>query len=777
MIIEQLLNGPHGIEHFKKMDFVCYTGGPLSQSAGDKLKGIVDLCQYYGSTETSNIQQLLPARENWAYMEWHPVCNIEMQPFNVEEATFEMVQFLDSSTRGHSLLNHNFPGLREWRTKDLTKRHPKNDKLWKFSGRVNDTVVLSDGHKFDPITAEAMIQDHPLVSGAVIIGQGRAQAALLLELKNHDNDSVSVIDLIMPIVEQANSRLPGQGRIFRSKILIASRDKPFHRTDKGTIIRKVTEKDFITEIERLYEEGDWTTKAQPPSWQIFEEEALRRLLQAIVLQCSPNIAISEQDDFFRRGLDSLKIVEMVRTIRASLRYRLQPAGISKLSSRMVYENSSIKKLASAISKLLNQDDSTDSERSTSQGNPDRVTAMGTMVANYTRGLDQLHNVLKQSTGRTTDIQISLTGSTGSLGSHLLRMFIEDSRIQKIWCLDRSEDAREKHHKDRNISETDDSRVVFTRMDFNEPHLGLSKATMSDLVANVDIIVHNAWKVDFNQALVSFEDHIRGTRSILDWAIQSPRKPRIIFISSMSSVANWPDVDGQALVPEAPSVDYSVASRMGYGESKLVAEAILSAASECTGIPVSILRVGQTAGSTVPTDTAWPAREWLPSLVKTSKTLGMIPDGLPEIDWIPIDALVKIIGEIIDADSDGRDARVYNLVNPKPVPWGSILSTIREYCGHDSRITPLAALLEELEKTDMDTLSQLELASKPALKVLPILRELVNYKTTRRYSTLQGIQASHSLRELQPVNQTWLQIWLEQWKCAGGEASIAAAHFV
>lgn len=32
--------------------------------------------------------------------------------------------------------------------------------------------------------------------------------------------------------------------------------------------------------------------------------------------------------------------------------------------------------------------------------------------------------------------------------------------------------------------------------------------MSDLVANVDMIVHNAWKVNFNQALVSYEDHIR-----------------------------------------------------------------------------------------------------------------------------------------------------------------------------------------------------------------------------------------------------------------------------
>ena len=67
--VEQLLEEPQSLSKCQKMDFVCYAGGPLSQSAGDSLKDAVDLCQYYGATESSNIQQLLPSRENWAYME------------------------------------------------------------------------------------------------------------------------------------------------------------------------------------------------------------------------------------------------------------------------------------------------------------------------------------------------------------------------------------------------------------------------------------------------------------------------------------------------------------------------------------------------------------------------------------------------------------------------------------------------------------------------------------------------------------------------------------
>ena len=72
--------------------------GPLSQSAGNSLKDTINLCQYYGATESSNIPQLLPSRENWAHMEWHPACNIEMQPRDLQEGAYEMLYFLDNST-------------------------------------------------------------------------------------------------------------------------------------------------------------------------------------------------------------------------------------------------------------------------------------------------------------------------------------------------------------------------------------------------------------------------------------------------------------------------------------------------------------------------------------------------------------------------------------------------------------------------------------------------------------------------------------------------------
>ena len=501
-----------------------------------------------------------------------------------------------------------------------------------------------------------------------------------------------------------------------------------------------------------------------PIWQKFEEEALRRLLHTIVSQCLPNIQISEQDDFFLCGLDSVKTVEIVQAARAGLRQRLKPSDVSKVSSRMVYENPSIEKLARAISNLLNQDGSSDSGQLTGEQALDRVNAMTMMVEKYTRGLDQAQDEPKGPIERP-ELQIALTGSTGSPGSQLLRTFMEDSKIKKIWCLNRSENAQKKVQQDPMTSNMDHSQVTHIKINIGQAHLGLAEASMAELIENVDIIVHNAWKVDFNQTLASFEDHIRGTRSILDWSIKSPRRPRVVFISSVSSVANWPQIYSQQLVPEAPLLNYEIASYVGYGESKFVAEKILGISNLRAGVPVSILQVGQIAGSTVPADAAWPVQEWLPSLVKTSKSLGAIPEGLPEIDWIPINKVAKIIKEIIDANSNNKDVKVYDLVNPRTIPWNSILDTLRRHCGEKSRVVPLATWLEILESMDVDTLDERELASKPAIKVLPMLRELMDAETATKYSTMRGLEVSRTMKGLSPVNQTWLHNWLHDWDSA------------
>lgn len=81
------------------------------------------------------------------------------------------------------------------------------------------------------------------------------------------------------------------------------------------------------------------------------------------------------------------------------------------------------------------------------------------------------------------------------------------------------------------------------------------------------------------------------------------------------------------------------------QSKNVAEQILNIANEKSGVPVSIVRVGQIAGP-LEVKGIWNEEEWLPALIKTSKSLGYLPDHLPDIGWIPVDKLAVMILEIL-----------------------------------------------------------------------------------------------------------------------------------
>lgn len=233
-VAEQILHSTNGLDSFKQLDVFCYAGGPLSQAAGDAISRVTTICQFYGSTEVGQIRQLVPQAEDWSYMEFHPDTRLEFQPS--DDNAFELVLFADESTASSSALNHNFPGVNTWYTRDLFRPHPTKQGLWRFHGRKDDIIVLSTGEKLNPLPMENLLQGLPMVSGALVIGQGRSQPALLIERNPRGpKETKSLLDGLWPSIETANALMPAQGRIIRSMILLADADKPFVRAGKGTV--------------------------------------------------------------------------------------------------------------------------------------------------------------------------------------------------------------------------------------------------------------------------------------------------------------------------------------------------------------------------------------------------------------------------------------------------------------------------------------------------------------------------------------------------------------
>lgn len=232
----------------------------------------------------------------------------------------------------------------------------------------------------------------------------------------------------------------------------------------------------------------------------------------------------------------------------------------------------------------------------------------------------------------------ITGSTGSLGSYLLAELLQDPTVTRIYCLNRSADAAQRQLqslKDKGLADELPPRVEFLQASFGDKHLGLNKAKYEELLQEVDTIIHNAWKVNFNHRVEAFESpHIEGVRRLIDFSIASQNKAHIHFISSVSAIGAYSPENGPS-VPEVIFHDPSVSLRQGYGESKHVSERICFAASKC-GIPTSIHRVGQIGGPTTPKG-MWNKQEWLPSLIATSKTLKNIPTSLGSmaVRWVPV----------------------------------------------------------------------------------------------------------------------------------------------
>lgn len=70
-------------------------------------------------------------------------------------------------------LFHSFQDLDEWRPKDLFQRHPAKPTLWRYVGRKVDVTVLSNGKKFTPVDFEKLVEGHPRVTGALVVGKNR----------------------------------------------------------------------------------------------------------------------------------------------------------------------------------------------------------------------------------------------------------------------------------------------------------------------------------------------------------------------------------------------------------------------------------------------------------------------------------------------------------------------------------------------------------------------------------------------------------------------------
>lgn len=107
-------------------------------------------------------------------------------------------------------------------TKDLFTRHPSNPNAWKYYARLDDTIVLVNGEKANPISMEQSVRENSNVTEAVVFGSGRPRLGMVVipSPATKGLPSTAIIERIQPVIEAANALVPTYARISLDMVMI-----------------------------------------------------------------------------------------------------------------------------------------------------------------------------------------------------------------------------------------------------------------------------------------------------------------------------------------------------------------------------------------------------------------------------------------------------------------------------------------------------------------------------------------------------------------------------
>ncbi|KAL1699760.1 hypothetical protein EV121DRAFT_295858 [Schizophyllum commune] len=722
--IHQWAEDSSAVDYLKTLQVLGFGGGPLSEAVGDGLSAAgVRLRSGYGATEFGGPSHIIPTHEedwkewSWIEIDTNAALEWEKQSDGTEELTIPAI-----AGHWHQPAVLNMEGRPGYATNDLFIRHPTKPYLRKVVGRKDDVIVHSTGEKTVPAPMEGVIITSPMIRTAIMFGRGRDEAGILVEpVPNHQidvDDDVQVAafrNAIWPIIEEANRGAPAYSRIFKELILVTRDNKPLPRTEKGTVMRRLALQMYQDEINKIYEVIESHTQTgesgvkPPSSW---NAPVIAECLNATVLRL--------------RLLGALKSDPLAA-----------PAGL-EISQNVVYQQPTIDKLAAHVAKLVRGEAPTTKapEASAKELIVSLAAKYSENLAGYVDGTT-LPKYVPAKVAKPLEYPVSvlLTGTTGNLGAEILQMLLKDGRVERIYTLERPGSAsvveRQRARfvdKGFGLSLLDSKKLVPLQGDVCAERLGQSEEVFKEMLNTISVIIHVAWRLDFNLGVNAFESSIRGTRALADFARAASHADalRFVFTSSVGSTLSW-DPRTQGPVPEELIEDPSVCVHGGgYGQGKYVAERVLAA----SGIEFSSMRVGQ------------------------------------DVTWLSMDA---VAGTVLDATFSQSALRTsHNVVHPRPVQWSQMIkhvhNSLKTVLQRDVPILPFAEWFTRLEAAA----NQPDVSAKdvPGIKLLEFFRGISAGHGMGAFSTNKMEAVSETLRKVEPLAQRDADAWVQYWKESG-----------
>ena len=755
-VIKDLIDEPSFHENVKKVRYYTTVGAPLAADTGAQLFKLAGFLNTFGMTEASALATETVSAEDYRYhrfspalgADFHEVGNGQYELIMVKKPEYELFQAIFST----------FPELDVFHTKDLFTPHPVKEGLWRYEGRLDDIIVFSNGEKLNPSSIEGAITSHPLIMGALVVGQNQFQAGLLVEPKETAEPAKrgEMLSSLWPVIQEVNKTTIAHGRISRDLVMFTKPDKPFLRAPKGTVQRRATIQLYQEEIDTLFSSNSLALHPVPSeSYQrdITSPATILHLLTNLFSDEMgvPSTSLNPSTDLFSIGLDSLQAATISRQLN---RHLSRPI----LSTRNIYNNPSIQQLTDFVTGV---------PHAVSENRVDK------MQRYFNKLVEGLPMNLRPSLKTSSNV-VLLIGSTGSLGPYLLHCLLRLNGIQKIYCLNRKPDAfmlQRLQHGERGLT-TDFQNVHFMHIVMGQDLFGLDIDVYRTLLHETTHVIQNAWPVNFNLTIDSFAEPVQMLRNVINFSARSAHGASIHYISSVAAVAKWNATgdSNRCSVPESVISDWNASAAQGYGESKLICENLLAKAADTSKIRASIYRVGQVAGP-VTYHGSWTRQEWLPAIVASSKHLNCLPATLGagnRVDWIPVDSVAEILAELVmRPGQEEGEADVFHVVNPISTTWSALVLCVAEHFAsstlpHLTSFPDWIELVRENAKAhDFDSYVH---DKSPAIKLLDFFTIWCTKKDeAARYSTTKTLKHSSKLAAQGPINDQWMKIWLKQWE--------------
>ena len=622
-ILEGITTMPdeEGLKALSSLQFVAFGGGLLKRSVGAKLVASgVKVLNHYGSTESGPIAPFFVPEPgyDWNYFRIRRDLRMKMEPGSSPA----------DGVQSYTLTMRPLGWESDFVFQDQLISNPlRPDTDFSAVGRTDDLIVLANGEKVVPHILESALFEDENVKAAIAFGDGQFELGVIVQpfVAIGAEEQEGFKSLIWPTIHQSMGKMDAHARITSNDaVLVIPHDTVLPRSDKGSVMRREVYKLFASEIAATYETLDKRSadmETIPLDMDNLEHE-LKDMIQTRLAWTTKAEDWTFDDDLFELGMDSLQATQLRRHILQSLPDITSDAAIERVPLDIVYQNPTVADLARSLKTSC------------------KVSAEQSIVDDFVEQFKIKPKTEEQASSRGA--VVLLTGGTGSLGSHLLAQLASLPSVDRVLCINRPSANPDAHQRQlqafqaRKVDITQQAldKIKIFQSTASFPLLGLSEAEYAQVKDQVTHIIHNAWPMDFKRALPSFKSQFQMLRNLLQLArdahhVHPLTRPKLIFISSIAVVGQYPRLQEDAMIPEIPMRDQRCANDIGYAKAKLTCERIIESAAQdlASEMEVAYVRIGQMSGSKQSGN--WNTDEHLAALFKSGQTVGSLP-SLPGV---------------------------------------------------------------------------------------------------------------------------------------------------